>query len=491
MSRKPFALLVIALTIFVGYVLVIGGRLPGALRREIDTEQHRLNDARKQIAKDRDEISKDASSNAQVFQAGNFDTQWQSQMADATAALAEAQRCGDRLADLERANHRSDVSQAQELLRREQASRERAVRLADMLLLQARRRADLKSHFGDNLKRIETGSARLQAADYSATIEAVHKAEQDWPAKKSDLERRLDTILDSRQRAADWNQLAKGLETKPVAQLTTADYAAVLDAEDGIEHAPSVDAQQLTGLSHQLYTSWDDVLIDLDKNPFRERIKHVVTTVNAPAEKGTTVAQESWRDVPEDTWKLVENDLGMAIAHKPFGEYDSEATHTPEPAGFAYMASPAEGHNQYGYWEHRDGGSFWHWLPEYLILRDLLSNRSYVPIPSYDWDHYRQAQRYGRTYYGTESSGEPKYGSHGTFTQRNYSSSRYVQSGGFAGSKYTAGGRGAPSMGSSSSNGRKFGPSLGDSGGHKFGGSSSGRSFGHSSRSMGRSFGRR
>ena len=104
------------------------------------------------------------------------------------------------------------------------------------------------------------------------------------------------------------------------------------------------------------------------------------------------------------------------------------------------MASPAEGRNQYGYWDNRGGTSVWTWLPEYLILRDLLSPRYYQPIPSYEWGRYQQARRYGQTYYGRDESGAPKYGSHGTFTAQSYANSRYVQSGGFSGSKYSSSG---------------------------------------------------
>jgi hypothetical protein len=179
----------------------------------------------------------------------------------------------------------------------------------------------------------------------------------------------------------------------------------------------------------------------------------------------------------------------MTIAHKSLGLYDSEADHTPEPAGFAYMASPDQGRNQYGYWEHGDGGSFWHWLPEYLILRDLLSHHSYMPIPSYDWGRYQEARRYGQTYYGRDEGGLPKFGSHGTFTQQRYGSSRYAQSGGFSGSKYASGSGSRPSMGVPTPSGRSFGSSgSSPSAGRKFGGGSFGKSFG---RSAGRSFGGR
>jgi hypothetical protein len=272
-------------------------------------------------------------------------------------------------------------------------------------------------------------------------------------------------------------------------------------------------------LSGQLYTEWDKVLKDLDRQgrDYRSRIEQVVTTVPAPDQKGTTAANSSWEVIPEPEWRAYERNVGMTLAHKDFGKYDSEANRTPEPPGFAYMASPEQGRNQYGYWERRAGGSFWTWLPEYLILRDLLSNRHYQPVPSTDWQRYQQVQRSGGSYYGADPKGVPKYGSSGTFTRQSYTDSRYVQNGGFAGSKYASdrngfsgsryGSGAAPSapagkggsFGSPSSGGGFSGSRYGggsSSFGQKFGsgksaGKPGGMRFGRGPRSSGRGFGRR
>ncbi|WP_180541501.1 hypothetical protein [Nevskia soli] len=488
MQRKPFTVLVVLLAVFIGWVFVVGGRLPGAIRSEIQSAKEQLADASRVVATDRDLVQRDSAANPDLFRVRGFDQQWPARISEAGIALSEAQRYQAQLDDILRQNKRSSEKTAKDLLARERVDRETAVAKAAAVEAEARKRVAFKDNFTATLTRIETQGKQLEGADFSHTEAAVHKAEQDWPAKKTDLESRLIVLETRKKDAAEWVETAKSLESRPAAQLTTADYAKALEAEEGLEHAPTADAQQLDGLTHQLYTSWDDVLQDLDKDPYREKIDHIVTTVSAPGDKGTTVSDEHWNDISRDQWAQVENNVGMTIAHKPLGEYDSEATRIAQPPGFAYMASPAEGRNQYGYWENRDGGSFWHWLPEYLILSSLLNHHTtYVPVPSYDWDRYRQAQRYGQTYYGHDVSGAPKYGSHGTFTQQHYSSSRYVQTGGFSGSKYGSGGSG---LSSSSSSGKKFGASPSESGGHKFGGSS-GRSFGSSSRSMGRSFGRR
>jgi hypothetical protein len=160
---------------------------------------------------------------------------------------------------------------------------------------------------------------------------------------------------------------------------------------------------------------------------------------------------------------------------------------------------------QYGYWSHEGGQSVWTFLPEYLIMRQLLWGPSYRPIYINEYSGYQTALRSGRTYYGQESpASPPKYGSHGTFTQQRYANSRYVQSGGYNSSGYasnrSAGSASRPEPGfhpgnSSSENGsagKRFG---GSSGGQKFGSGSSGSSgqrFGtprSAPRSSGHSFG--
>ncbi len=194
-------------------------------------------------------------------------------------------------------------------------------------------------------------------------------------------------------------------------------------------------------------------------------------------------------NVSAPAFHAVEGDVGMAIAHKDAGLFDSEAENTPEPAGFAYVASPAQGSNQYGYWSHSGGESVWTFLPQYLILRELLWNHDYRPVATDEYMAYRTAQRSGSTYYGREpATGLPKYGSHGTFTQTHYAGSRYVQSGGFKGSAYAS--HNSPSGFDSSHTeahgaapesgaGHRFGRAPGSTpSGHRFGRPAGGRRFG-------------
>ena len=258
-------------------------------------------------------------------------------------------------------------------------------------------------------------------------------------------------------------------------------------------------AAELQSMCGQLYDSWDKILTDLDDSRygddqvFRERIKTVRThLVDVASKKRETTSEERWTNVSEPQFHAVQNDLGMAIAHKDAGLFDYEAETTAQPAGFAYIAPESQGSNQYGYWDHSSGHSVWAWLPEYLILRELLWNHDYRPVMADEYRAYRTAQSSGRTFYGqTSPAAPPRYGTHGTFTQSHYADSRYVQRGGFSGSAFAShpgSNPGAPRAGEPGLNndaaGRRFG-----SGAHPPSGQQFGRPGGF--RSPGRRFGGR
>jgi hypothetical protein len=254
-------------------------------------------------------------------------------------------------------------------------------------------------------------------------------------------------------------------------------------------------ADELRAQCGQLYDAWDKVLADLevahhgDEMAYSEKVTTVRTHyVDVAAKKTETSSDSKWVDVPASSYRAVEKDLGMTIAHKDAGLFDSEAQTTVQPPGFAYIAPPSVGSNQYGYWSHDGGQSVWTFLPQYLIMRELLWGHSYQPIYINEYSGYQTALRSGRTYYGQETpASPPKYGSHGTFTQQRYASSRYVQSGGYGGSSYSSNrsAGAAPASRPSSS----FSPREDGSAGKRFGGSSGGQKFGSGGGSSGQRFG--
>ena len=99
-------------------------------------------------------------------------------------------------------------------------------------------------------------------------------------------------------------------------------------------------AGELRAQCGQLYNSWDKILADLevahhgDEIVYSEKITTVRTHYVDVAAKKTEVSTDNkWVDVPQPSYRAVENDLGMVIAHKDAGLFDSEAQNTVAAAG--------------------------------------------------------------------------------------------------------------------------------------------------------------
>lgn len=484
------------------------GSLPRDLKDEIRAEHDRLGQAERQLQRSAETLRAQAAKDSAP-------ADWQSRLSNAQEELSRAKTAGaelDKLAD----GPGNDAARrhARELLGEERQMRLATLKDADALDADAARWLDFRNNSPHYLAKLQSEYDAIHSADLSKVSAAVAKAETDWPGKKPDLEARL-AALKSQAGDADgrWKATEALRKNAAAGTLDGAAVATLIQTDDALAQSQSAltkGADELNALTGQLYDSWDKILVDLEKGRegadtvYREKVKVVRTHFVDPAAKKTTIAtDERWMDVSASDYRSVENDLGMAIAHKDAGLYDSEAQTTAQPPGFAYMATPEQGRNQYGYWTHTSEGSFWTFLPEYLIMRELFWGPSYRPIYVNEFNGYYAARNLGRTYYGNETpSAPPKYGTHGTFTEQRYAGSRYVQSGGFKGSAYSSGGGAArpaapsssfrpgavPETGSSSA-GKRFGgrPSTGSGfggspmpSGKRFGGGGSSRPSGHS-----------
>ena len=459
--------------------------LPKDLKSEVDAEQRQFAASRRDFEAARDEVRQDLSKQPQLAKMRGL--LWQPALDRDTEHFNICATQLKEVEELRKKDRRDTADQIRGLLHGEQRMRAETLNDARNMQKEARRFVTLAT----NLPELDRDADQLAATNLGSVATLVHKAETDWPDKKDDLERRLSALKSGEEKAAtDWRTARKAAGPQP-------DYASLFNAEEELENETAALPQQtqtLQDLTGQLYTSWDKLLVDLsDKdNQYREKIRTVKTRyIDVAAQKSDVSTEENWVSISQPAYRAAENNIGMAIEHKSAGKYDSEVEKTPQPPGYSYMAPPSQVRNQYGYWN----GGIWTWLPQYLIMRDLLFRNSYQPIPSYEYEAYRNAQRTGATYYGHDENGQPKFGSHGTFTQRRYSSSQYVQQhspggggGGFGSSSYSSRSPGSSSdsdrFGSRSTGGRTFG--SGRSGGSSFGGGA-GRSFG--GRSPGRSFG--
>lgn len=527
--QKMQKLVIVAALSVTGLLTGCAG-LPRSVRQEIASESDRLEQARKQLRRTSDTIKDDLSKTPDLFKGTRVETEWPARLSVAKSKLDRADETRRELEKL-RSGDRQSVLKAEGLLSDQRRLRQATLDEAVAVESEASRWLDFQRNIPHYLAKMQQERDQISKLDIAPLTLVVEKAEHDWPAKKSDLDSRLNTLRSAPERAErQWQASSTARQEAAAGKATGAQIATLIEADNALADAStgvSHNADDLRALSGQLYDSWDKILEDLEVTNdgggpgntalYREKLKVVRTHfTDVAANKTETSSEVKWVDVSPMAYRAVERDLGMAIAHKDAGLYDSEARVVAQPAGFAYVAPPGSmqdpGRNQYGYWTHNSGGSFWTFLPQYLIMRELLWGRgAYQPIFANEYNSYYNAQRSGRSYYGQETpQAAPKYGSHGTFTQQRYGNSRYAQSGGYKSSSFSSqpgGGSSAPaaaaaprSSGNDSSVGRRFGRTQEEpSQGHRFGsgGTSSppaGRRFGgggSAPRSAPRSFGRR
>jgi hypothetical protein len=451
--------------------------LPPALEKDISLEADRLQESEHQVQKSETALDHDLSQSPDLFRGVAEVAVWRASLGQSKSELQAARDDSRRLADLVKRN-RPDV-RISGLLEDERKRRQSALQKSQSVDKAVAQWLDYQHDPAAFVGRMKQQRELIRTFDWGPVKQSVQRAEGDWPNKKPALESRLSSLEASAK-------LEQGsTETTP---------AVLIAEENTLSQQAEVLASRARNLQDecgQLYDSWDRILTDLDRSQagqdvaYRERLKTVRThLIDVPAKKSETHSDERWSNISEREFHAVENDIGMSLAHKDAGLFDSEAQQTPQPPGFSYVASPAAGSNQYGYWSHSGGQSIWTFLPEYLILRELLWNHDYHPVMAGEYNAYRAAQTRGTTYYGRETpNAAPKYGTHGTFTQSSYADSRYVQSGGFKGSAYASSRSGGdngffnrlrqqpPSgVGNESEGGRRFGRSPG--------GRPAGRAFG-------------
>jgi len=402
--------------------------LPRDLRGGIEAERVALADTRQRLQHARQEAGSDL---ARAIPG------WEQRVSGAEAGLKAAEADMVTLAALYEANRREDREQAEKLLAHERAARTPASAEAGKLEAEAHRLAELKRRMPELLGQMERDYQAVKGADLAPVTAAVEKAGRDWPGKKPDLDARLEDLRGIAAGAEKtWTESEPQRRMAAARDWGAIDAAVFVGSAEALSRASgslSRKTAELNGLTGQLYESWDRVLVDQERRggTYREKLRTVRTR------EGKSSSDERWTEVSRAEFRANEKHLGMAIAHKPVGKYDSEAERTAQPAGFAYMAPPGQS-NQYGRWESRGGQSFWVWYGQYALLRDLLFNRGYRPVDRGDWESYRESRRSGSTYYGRRGDSQPRYGTAAPDTQSRYSGSKYALGGGFRDSKYAA-----------------------------------------------------
>jgi hypothetical protein len=457
--------------------------LPRDLRRQIDAERTALVSAQKQLQSAQDEVLSDLRNEPDLFGSIAASKQWPDQLSKALGDMQYAARNMEQLTALEKQNRRQDRAQAEKLLAQERTLRSGALNQAAGIRKEAAHWVDLKRHLPEALRQMEQDYQAVHDFNFQSVVANVQKAATDWPEKQADLDSGLANLrtLQSQAETA-WQTSAEARRQAAAANLSKVDYGSLFAAIETLKNAASglpKQAGDLQSLTAQLYKGWDKVLVDMETRKsgsvYAQKIRTITTDYpNAAAKTGQISSNEDWVEVSKGAYDAEKNDLGMVIAHKGPGKYDIEAERTAQPPGFAYVAPPSQGSNQYGYWDHRNGRDFWVFYGQYALLRDLLFNNRYTPVDRSDWEQYRTYRSRGQIYYGRDStSGQsaPKYGTQGTTTQDRYSGSTFAKGGGFRDSQYASK--------SGSYSGSKYASPGGDRTPRQFGGGSSRREEPH------------
>jgi hypothetical protein len=405
MHRRSLGIVAFLLIGLMALVATAGlDKLPPSLHKSVDAASGLLAKDRASLAQDRSQIERDIGGEPDLFQ--NKSAPWRARLDQDRAGLDAAAAKLASLQQLAKANKRTDGYYVERGLGEFDSARKDALRDAEDIRSEADRWIAAKQAMPG---RLEAMHASYDALESAGTDAAVSKAMADWPAKRDDLQKRLAGIEDLKAQGKQiWESTAQLRSSAADNKLAGGDYDNLLsgadrmdaDARQAKENLAAIDA-----LASQLYVSWDKVLLEVEpgRDP-REKVRTVRTRFpDASLTHGQTTSEESWETADYARVRDDEHDAGMTIEHKPAGEYDSEAERSVEPPAYAYIAPPGQG-NSYGAW----AGGVWHWLPEYLILSQLL-HASRGPVTTFDYDAYQNARRHGEVFYGRNNEYQPRW----------------------------------------------------------------------------------
>jgi len=295
---------------------------------------------------------------------------------------------------------------------------------------------------------MDTARARLTAAGAVAgesTLQTqIDLAGASYPEVKPKLDQRLGAV---RTQAAELQRTGARLEA--LAAAAPIDYVAAGKTADAIiKGGDALDKEQAdlkTDIA-QLSHSVDKILIDMKEENGRFQHSYKVIENGVARETG-------WEEVTRSVYQQHKDHLGMAIYSKPEGVLASEAETVAAPPGYNYV-----GNTRYGYWEQRNGQSFWVFYGKYSLMRNLLwgGPGRYRPVYRTSYRSYRSTIGTGKPFYGAKK----EYGTKGTVTKTRYAGSNYYKQQRrqtYSGSRYSGSGSGRRYSGSSSGGNRSGG----------------------------------
>lgn len=467
---------ILLLLVFV--VAVTGGGIDDRIQAMAQAELRHYNDARKQLDNYSDQVEKALDEEPELL-ASRGGKQWPATFKNLDNQLDALQSQCQEIRKLLDENEPKTETALQNRVQNVNDARNQILARAADIANTAESLIEFKNNIQKNLEKVQADYQAVTSVSLAPLKTQAQQAALDFPNKKEDLDSRITALTDMVEQARTaWAESAAQREAAAEKDYENLDVNKLVNLSQQMQQYRNTlegAESQLPALIDQLYWSWDKILADMDirsRSSYYQKHQTVKTRAldkDAPETAEPEVKkEEKWVQVTSAKFKSMEKNLGMTIEHKPAGKYDYEAEEFVQPPGYAYIAPQGQS-NRYGYWHTSGGTSFWVFYGQYSLMRDLFWGRNYNPIPYDNYRNYRLSRQSGTTYYGTDATGKPRYGSNGTYTKTRYAGSKYVSTGGFKSSRYTSGRSGYS--------------------GSRYSGSRSSRSYRSSSRSSGSRFG--
>ncbi|HEY6342307.1 MAG TPA: hypothetical protein VIY49_12505 [Bryobacteraceae bacterium] len=438
MERRALGVLALILIGLMALVATAGlDGLPRSLKKSVEAENGVVSHDQEALQLDRTRIEAAIAEDPALF-AKEADP-WRARLDQDKATFADAGGKLVALQQLAKANRRGDEYSVERGLKDINSLLDEALRDASAVDAEAQRRLAFKKALPQRLEAMRSSYQTLESIATDSNESSIRKAMSDWPAKSQDLQMRLDAVdkLEKQGRQV-WDSSAQLRDSAAKNNLVDTDIETLSTDADQLDSLRQQARDALvsdSALAGQLYVGWDKLLVEVERGQEpREKVRIVRTRFpDSTLAHGETTSEERWEPLAASLARRSEDPDGMVIERKPAGRYDSEADDTLQPPAYAYIAPPGQS-NAYGSWS----GGIWHWLPEYLLLSQLLhSSREPIYLP--DYDAYRYARSRGETYYGRNREYAPPErpsgrgpSSNGWYSERPRSSSP----GGFSSSPY-------------------------------------------------------
>jgi hypothetical protein len=456
MERRALGVVAIILIGLMALVATAGlDNLPPSVRKSIDAANGVLVNDRSVFEQDRSRVEGAVSAEPALFQ--KEADLWRARLDRDRGQLDAAAEKLASVQQLAKANRRTDEYDVEHGLGEFNSLSQEVLSDASAIRSESERWLAAKRTLPDRVRAMNAAYESVRSVDADTELAPVRKAMLDWPAKRDDLQTRLSGLKDyEAQGQKIWDSSAALRSQAESGGLPDSDIETLLSEADQLDAAARQAKEAVAAddaLAGQLYVSWDKLLLDIQRGREpKQRVRLVETRFpDATLAHGTTTSEERLEPLSDFRTRDAQENVGMVIERKEAGKYDSEAERSVQPPAYAYVAPPGES-NHYGSWS----GGAWHWLPEYLILSQLLRTPRMVTAP--DYEAYQSARRRGDVFYGSNGGygqrtvPQPSTGggSGPGYSERysrpspppspppsqGYAGSKYQNHGGFAGSQY-------------------------------------------------------